>query len=90
MNKQEHLLSILAEECAEVAHRASKALRFGLDEIQPGQSLSNKERIELELADLMAVVALLDFTIRRKDALLKKEKIENFLRLSKKLGTLQD
>jgi len=30
---QEHLLIILAEECSEVAQRASKALRFGLREI---------------------------------------------------------
>ncbi len=35
MNRRDHLLDILAEECAEVAIRVSKALRFGLDEV-PG------------------------------------------------------
>jgi hypothetical protein len=35
MNPTEHLLSCLAEECAEVAQRASKSLRFGLSEVQP-------------------------------------------------------
>jgi NTP pyrophosphatase (non-canonical NTP hydrolase) len=60
MNRSEHLLSCLAEECAEVAQRVSKALRFGLQEIQPGQSLTNAERIEQELSDLIAVAAMLN------------------------------
>lgn len=46
MKRHEHLLSILAEECCEVGQRVSKALRFGLDEVQPGQDLSNAERIK--------------------------------------------
>ena len=29
MTREEHLLTIVAEECAEVAQRATKALRFG-------------------------------------------------------------
>lgn len=59
MNESEHLLCCLAEECAEVAQRVSKALRFGLDEVQPGQSLTNAERIVGELVDLNAVVVML-------------------------------
>lgn len=60
MNRSEHLLSCLAEECAEVAQRVSKALRFGLAEIQPGQPLTNAQRIEQELTDLIAVAAKLN------------------------------
>lgn len=59
MNLQEHLLSCLAEECAEVAQRVSKALRFGLEEVQPGQPMNNLERIALELNDLVAIKELL-------------------------------
>lgn len=59
MTLDEHLLTILGEECAEVAARISKALRFGLGEIQPGQPLTNAERIEVELDDLAGVVELL-------------------------------
>ncbi|WP_161992633.1 RNA-guided endonuclease InsQ/TnpB family protein [Aureimonas leprariae] len=33
----------------------SKALRFGVDEVQPGQTLTNAERLHGELLDLLAV-----------------------------------
>lgn len=60
MNDREYVLSCLAEECAEVAQCVSKALRFGLREIQAGQSLTNAERIVEELADLISVAAMLE------------------------------
>lgn len=53
------LLDLLAEEPAEVIQRVCKAKRFGLDEIQPGQHLTNEERIMQELADQDAVVRCL-------------------------------
>lgn len=54
MTRDEHLLVILAEECSEVAQRVSKALRFGLTEIEPGQALNNAQRIVAEMNDLTA------------------------------------
>ena len=60
MNHTEHLLTCLAEESAEVAQRATKALRFGLREVQSGQFLTNAQRLKLELLDLYAVVELLE------------------------------
>jgi NTP pyrophosphatase (non-canonical NTP hydrolase) len=60
MNRTEHLLTCLAEECAEVAHRVSKALRFGLDDIQPGQELTNAQQIAQEFHDLLAVIEMLE------------------------------
>lgn len=51
-------LLILAEESLEVAHRVIKALRFGLQEVQPGQSMNNMERISEELGQ---VVYMSDF-----------------------------
>jgi hypothetical protein len=53
---QAELLTILMEECSEATQRASKAIRFGLDEIQPGQPLSNSERLAAELGDVLAMV----------------------------------
>lgn len=55
---QAELLVILAEECGEVAVRVSKALRFGLDEVQPGQDATNAERIGQELQDVAALVSV--------------------------------
>jgi len=53
------LLVCLIEECAEVQQRATKALRFGVNEVQPGQALSNSERMSEELGDLLCVVTRL-------------------------------
>lgn len=60
MTEQEILLCCLAEECAEVAQRVSKALRFGLEEVQPGQPHNNAERIRDEVNDLVAVAMMLE------------------------------
>lgn len=59
MTETEHFLLCLAEECDEVGQRVMKALRFGLDEIQPGQPSTNAERITLELHDLNSVASTL-------------------------------
>jgi hypothetical protein len=53
---QRELLVILMEEAAEITQRASKALRFGLDEVQPGQEFSNAQRLAHEIGDLEEVV----------------------------------
>ena len=53
---QAELLITLGEECNEVAVRISKALRFGLDEVQPGQGLTNVARISGELRDVVTLV----------------------------------
>lgn len=59
MTRTDHLLTILIEEAAEVQQRATKMLRFGIDEIQPEQPLTNRERIVDELNDLLATVDML-------------------------------
>lgn len=51
----QHLLTVLAEECAETAVRASKAIRFGMSEAQEGQDKTNKERLEYEFNDILAL-----------------------------------
>lgn len=58
MNESEHLLTCLAEECAEIQQAVTKALRFGLDDSRPGAttSMTNAEEIAAEITDLMAVV----------------------------------
>ena len=52
------VLTIIAEECAEVAQRCTKALRFGLTEIEPGQERTNAFRIGLEFGDLVAIMGM--------------------------------
>jgi len=57
------LLDVLVEECGEVItecaaiiKRATKALRFGLEEKQPGQELTNAQRLAREIGDLNETV----------------------------------
>lgn len=65
MTREELLLTILAEECCEVGQRVSKALRFGLDEVQPKDKYKDKpyptnaHRIVDELLDLSVVWLML-------------------------------
>lgn len=50
------LLVILMEECAEVQQRASKILRFGAAETEPGQLLDNICRLSLEIGHLECMI----------------------------------
>ncbi|QNG62671.1 hypothetical protein B1VFA_153 [Rhizobium phage B1VFA] len=96
MNRREHLLTILGEEGVEVSQRCSKALRFGLDEIQPGQELTNAQRIRGEYLDMVAVMEMLieESLIAPIDGhdlqaiRAKKAKVEKFLAYSRDCGTL--
>ncbi len=97
MNRKEHLLICLSEECAEVAQRVSKALRFGLEEVQPEQHETNADRIVEELADLWAVTTLLEREGAFKahgDRFLdlaerKKAKLAQFMKYAEECGTLE-
>lgn len=95
MTETEHLLTVVAEECAEVAQRVSKALRFGLHEIQPGHQFQNGERIMHEVDDLIGAIS--ECQIRGilpnnfwPGSIRKREKIHEFLAYSRKVGTLTD
>jgi len=109
-NEEQYLLTCLAEEASEVAEeacklvkRATKALRFGLQEIQEGQDKTNLERmvdvinlISYELNDLIAVLEVLNHNDlellglnNRSQIAAKKEKLKKYMQLSKERGILQ-
>lgn len=95
MTREDHFLLILAEECAEIAQRVTKAMRFSLRETQPGQNYTNAERIMHEYADLIGAMEKLleegtlsfpsDFPDRIET---KKNRIEEFLKISERYGRL--
>lgn len=95
MNRTEHLLACLAEECAEVIQRITKAQRWGLAEVQPGQELTNSQRIVQELQDLHAVIDMLDdegiinMGIDRAAVEEKKRKVEHYIAYAKHCGALK-
>jgi hypothetical protein len=93
MTRTEHLLCIVAEECSEVAQRASKALRFGMNEVQPGQAKNNMDRMIQEFADLtaamrMAIPYCFDDEGFEKMVDAKTDQVEHFLKYSEAQGTL--
>jgi hypothetical protein len=55
---ERELLTILIEEAAEVQQRATKMLRFGRDEVQPGQKYTARDRLSEETGDLVAIMNL--------------------------------
>ncbi len=94
MTRDEHLMTIAMEECAEVAQRLSKAMRFGWSEVQPDEHdnpkrLTNRQRVLMEYIDLVAVMRMLGF-LPIQEALLrpKQEQVTRFLAYSAKCGTL--
>jgi NTP pyrophosphatase (non-canonical NTP hydrolase) len=58
-NKIKEAMDILQEECAEVIQAVSKISRFGLDNLKPGKPKTNREHLEEELGDLLAMIDIL-------------------------------
>lgn len=96
MNKREHLLICLAEECAEVGQSVAKALRFGLKDSPPVGGPTNEESIVQELNDILAIIELLiddgcSFNnVGDQTAIdTKKDKVMRFMEYAKERGTLE-
>ncbi len=98
MNHIEHILSCVSEEAHEVGQRACKAVRFGLDEVQPSQSLTNWERIVGEFHDLYSVLILLaeesgrdwiDLAPTPEIIEAKRVRVEKFMLLAESTGALE-
>lgn len=93
MNRIEHLLILLMEECAELSHTAAKSLRFTVNSDYDG--ITNIEKMRREFNDILGVIELLaaeGIEIFPNDGLIqaKMSKIEKMLEESKKAGTLND
>lgn len=59
MNKKEQeILDILQEECAEVIQMVSKIRRFGLDEAHLKDGRTNREKLTEEIGDLLCMIDL--------------------------------
>lgn len=97
-NLDEYLLICLAEECAEIQQRVTKALRFGLFEFEPGQPYNNIQRLRDEINDLYGVLELTNehdsdlilAKIDRKAVDAKKDKVLKYMEYSRDQGTLEE
>ena len=59
-NKEKEVMDILQEECAEVIQAVSKISRFGIDNFKPGKAKTNREHLEEELGDMIAMICILE------------------------------
>jgi len=57
--KTKEILDITQEECAEVVVAVSEISRFGIDNLKPGKPKTNREHLEEEVGDLLAMVDLM-------------------------------
>lgn len=96
MTHEQFLLMKLAEEASEIAQIALKTAQFGMNEKHPDMELNNKERIHLELNDLLAVVdelnswAKFDFKENYEAKINKIEKLNRYLGYSIDLGKVEN
>lgn len=95
LNKPTYLLVCLIEECAEIIQRVCKAIRFGFDEVQPGQDMNNLDRISQEVDDFQGVAQMLDLegykVLHFDDVAIqnKIEKVRRYMPLSIERGMLE-
>lgn len=79
------VMDILQEECAEVIQAVSKINRFGLDNFKPGKPKTNREHLEEELGDMLAMIdIMLEKSVISQDKLelAKQAKIEKLKKWS--------
>jgi NTP pyrophosphatase (non-canonical NTP hydrolase) len=57
--KENEVLDILQEECAEVIQAVSKIRRFGADNVKPGKPKTNRDHLEEELGDMLAMIDIM-------------------------------
>ncbi len=58
-DQNNEVMDIAQEECAEVIQAISKIRRFGIDNAKPGTNYSNREHLEEELGDVLAMIDIL-------------------------------
>ena len=58
-DKVKEVMDILQEECAEVIVAVSKISRFGIDNYKPGKPKTNREHLEEEIGDVLAMIDIM-------------------------------
>ena len=58
-SQTKEVMDILQEECAEVIVAVSKISRFGIDNYKPGKPKTNREHLEEEIGDVLAMIDIM-------------------------------
>lgn len=90
MNREQYLLTKLAEEAVEVAQMALKTQQFGMLEVYKTED--NRTRLHAELNDLFAIIEMLNkecdfkFVMDQSQINTKITKVDHYYEYSKSLG----
>jgi hypothetical protein len=99
MNRIEHLLVCLSEECSEVIKLVDKSLRFGVESDYFGDLRgTNKQEIIKELNDIEGILELLKDNgidlrpngLDKEEIEKKKTKVLKYIEYAKSTGTLRE
>ena len=95
MNIQQYLLVCFMEECMEVAHAASKVLRFTKDDTPALGGISNYQNLNKEFSELIAVVEMLkehniELIIDSNLITKKRKRLADYAHYSSLLGVIKD
>jgi len=94
MNREQFLLTKLAEEASEVAQMALKTQQFGLDEKKDDEGPTNRERLNGEISDFQSIVAMLNtecnlnYTIDLEKMGQKFDRVNKYYNYSASLGNV--
>jgi hypothetical protein len=95
MTRTQYLLTVLAEEAAEVAKEAIKAARFGIDDAHPRTGETNRQRLTAEFNDLVAVMEMVKSDLGLKDLYhgpaiaTKQARVQTYMEYSKERGMVE-
>lgn len=84
------------EECAEIVQVCAKAQRFGLDNVRPGSTEQNLDRLLDEFLDLRVAMSKLrnhvkyDYPIEMPNFQLKSDKFDTYYEVSKNMGMVTE
>ena len=95
MRLQQYLLVCFMEECMEVAHAASKVLRFTKDDAPIIGGITNYQNLSKEFSELMATVEMLkehgiELVADPRIVASKKKRTSDYAHYSKLLGVISD
>jgi NTP pyrophosphatase (non-canonical NTP hydrolase) len=84
-------LTLLIEECSEVAQAVTKIIRYGYQVSHPSGEYNNRDQLERELGDVMGIIRLLtengdvDYTRVAKYSVEKMRRLPEWLRYTHKI-----
>ena len=96
MNREQHLLTKLSEECNEVGQVCSKIISLGLFNCKPGTRDTNKQRLIEEINDVLAVLNMIESEIfntpikNSKLMLEKIDKVNKYYKVAQQLGNVKN